>query len=189
MIIPEPTPKVPPPIPAPPETPVAVTMPPLIVITEPLPSSPPPIPAPVSPPVAVTVPPLMLIFIAVPCLPPPIPAAFAPPVAVSAPVPLISRYPEVPFFCRPAQFLPLISLFTEPLARVIVTVPVLPSAILNAHASLVPETSMFIPARVIFAEMPLATSILSVVAAFGSVFFIISGVVPPLMVRTLPEYE
>ena len=71
--------------------------------------------------------------------------------------------PDVPFFWRPAQCLPLFKVFVLPSARVIVTSPVLLSAILNAQAFSVFETSMFTPARVIFAETPLAITTVSVV--------------------------
>ena len=90
-----------------------------------------------------------------------------------------------PFFCKPAHPYPLFSVFSEPSARVIVTFPVLSSAILNAAVSLIDETSIFTPASVIFAETPSATSIRSVVGVFGSVFFIVIGV-PVLIVSTPP---
>ena len=58
----------------------------------------------------------------------------------------------------------------------IVTSPVLLSAILNAQAKSVAETSMFTPARVIFAETPLATTILSSVCEIPSLFAIVTAV-------------
>lgn len=49
-------------MPAPDLPPVAVTMPPLIVILKASPNAPPPIPAPELPPVAIIVPPWIVIF-------------------------------------------------------------------------------------------------------------------------------
>ena len=75
-------------------------------------------------------------------------------------------------------------MFTESSARVMVTFPPLSSAILNAAVSPKYGTSIFTPARVMFAETSNSTSIRSVVAVFGSVFFIVSGV-SDMMVSTL----
>ena len=129
-------PLVPPPMPAPNGPPFAVTVPPLISMYEPSPLLPPPIPAPQLSPVAVTVPPLMVMLEPLPLFPPPMPA---PPFAVSVPVPLVllmvslpSVAVYVPFFCKPAQYAPLFSVFSP--ARSIVTFPVLSSAIMNAQA-------------------------------------------------------
>ena len=112
----------------------------------------------------------------VPPLSPPIPAPELPPVASSVPVPSMVSLPDVPFFWRPAQFLPLFKVFVLPSARVIVTSPVLLSSILNAQAFSVPETSMFTPARVIFALTPLTTTILSSVVETPSLFAIVTAV-------------
>jgi hypothetical protein len=75
----------PPPIPAPPPTPVAMTTAPFsMMIPCPIPPSPPPIPAPPPFPVATTTPPLIVVVPPLALFPPtpPIPALFAPPVAV-----------------------------------------------------------------------------------------------------------
>ena len=88
-----------------------------------------------------------------------------------------------PFFCKPAHPYPLFSVFSEPSARVIVTFPVLSSAILNAAVSLIDETSIFTPASVIFASTHSATSILLDVAVDGSVFAIVKAM-SDLMVST-----
>ena len=88
-----------------------------------------------------------------------------------------------PFFCKPAHPYPLFSVFSEPSARVIVTFPVLSSAILNAAVSLIDETSIFTPASVISAKTSFSTSILLDVAVDGSVFAIVTAV-PDLMVST-----
>ena len=95
-------------MPAPKYPPVAVTVPPLIVIFPAVPFSPAPMPAPLSPLVAVTVPPLMVIFPAIPELPEPMPAPLYPPVAVKLPIVSLSaapfsRFKFAPFeSCKPA---------------------------------------------------------------------------------------
>ena len=68
------------------------------------------------------------------------------------------------------------SIFVVPSARVTVTFPVLLSAILNAAFSSDAQTSIFTPARIIFAETPFSTSILCVVGVKGSIFAIVSVV-------------
>ena len=116
-------------------------------------------------------------FEPLPRSPPPIPAPFSPPVAISSPSPIMRNL----LLCKPAQLLPLFNLFTS--ARVITTKLLFTLLFLNAAILGKDETSIFTPARVIFAQLPSATSILSVVGVFGSVFFIVTGV-SDMMVST-----
>ena len=142
---------------------------PFVGVTAPLPISAPPLPA-----VEIIVPPsISMLAVALP-LPPPIPAELSPPCTVSAPVPVIVSVPRLvtPFFCRPTQLLPLLSVLVVPSARVIVTFPVLLSAIRNAATY--QAVLILTPARVIFAFTPSATAIESPVAS-GLVFAIVTA--------------
>lgn len=105
--------------------PLAVTLPPVILMSVPLPLKPPPMPAappfPASlllhPPVAVIVPPVISMLLPLLFFAPPIPAPCAPPVAVREPFsPVSSLMVSVPlesllFFSTPAWLAPLFSSF------------------------------------------------------------------------------